>query len=213
MAKVTPNTGTQQAAKEAPPQEPTHDAATEAPKNEAEHEAGPEILKKLNPKDVIGGNLQKLVLDGTLKLPCDLYTLIGRAGNIREGESGFGPWVSLKGQFEATRIFDGSNKPFISAECFIPGPAGDLLVAEVRKFVTEAVEVTAEQFKKSGRTYRTTGEFVEMALIIGAKIAERAGGAGYEFTVRPVIAVQTADPLAALRQKMKGVLALPAPKK
>ena len=182
-----------------------------------EAEAGQGIVRRLNPKDVIGGNIRDLVMDGKIKLPGDLYTLIGRANNIREGESAFGPWTELRGEFEATNIAADSpayGQKFISTACFVPGPAGDLLVQQVRSFVTEPIAVTEEQFKKTGRTYRVTGEYVEMALIIGAKKAERPGGAPYEFTVRPVVAVQKADSLASMRAKITAYLPrLPAPAK
>lgn len=185
---------------------------TEAPKAEEKKadesealEAGPSILKKINPKDVMEMKIKDV------PYPADLYTVIGRANNIREGESQYGPWVSLRGEFEAVRISDG--KRFYSAECFVPGPAGDLLVNQVRGFIVEAIPVTEEQRKKAGQTYRVTGEFVEMALIVSTVASKRDGGAPYEYTVRPVVPVQKADALAALRAKMlKALPMLPAPK-
>ena len=175
-------------------------------------EKGAEILRKITPKDVIGGNLTDMVLDGTIKLPCDLYSLIGRAGNLRDGESSFGPWTALLGEFEAARLYDGSNALFYAPQAFVPGPAGELLTQAVRKFVQEPIDVSPEQYKKSGRTYKVTGEFVELAVIVGAKRAERTGGAPYEFTIRPVVDVRKADALAHLRAKMTQA-ALPSPKK
>lgn len=187
------------------------EAAAKAAADAADEEVGPGILKKINPKDVVGGNLLQMALKGDIKFPCDLYTLIGHASNLREGESAYGPWVSLKGEFEATVQVSGENlgKSFISSECFVPGPAGDLLVAAVRKFIEAPIEVSEEQYKKTGRTFRVTGEIVEMALVIGAKASDRSGGSGYEYTVRPIIKVQKADPLSGLRERTKRLMLAP----
>lgn len=199
------------AAAEAPAAEaPAAEAAQDA-KSEAAVEVGQTIIKKITPKEMVVGKLTKLVIDGVLKLPCDLYTLIGRAHNLRDGESDFGPWTALVGEFEGTRIYDGSHARFLATESFIPGPAGDLLIQQMRKLVGEEIAVTSEEFKKHGKTYKPTGEFVELAVIVGVKLAEREGGAPYEYTVRPVVPVQKSDSLASLRQKM--LVALPAPKK
>lgn len=200
-----------QAAAAAAPSEETQTAGQETAQAEAT-EKGAEILRKITPKEIVGTKLTDLIVEGTIKLPCDLFTLIGRAYNLRDGESDFGPWTALLGEFEAVRTFDGSNATFYAPQCFIPGPAGDLLVQTVRGFVQEPIEVTPEQYKKSGRTYKVTGETVEMALIVGAKRASRDGGAPYEFTVRPLIDVRKADALAHLRAKVQHA-ALPAPKK
>lgn len=182
---------------------------TETPKDEtkadADEKPGPQILKKINPKDVMGTKIREL------PIPSDLYTVIGRAHNLRDGESQFGPWTSLRGEFEAVRLSDGET--FISAECFIPGPAGDLLVAQVRKFIEEEIPVTSEQYKKTGKTYKVTGEYVEMALVISTKASTREAGQPYEFVVRPIVPVQKADALAALRDRMtKALPRLAAPK-
>lgn len=197
-------------ANEAKQEVPAQEGPNDAPQGDLE--AGPEIVRKLTPGEVVGDKLKKLVMEGTVKLPCDLFTLIGKASNLRDGESTFGPWTALLGEFEAMRTFDGSNKRVVSSQCFIPGPAGDLLIAAVRKFVQEEIPVTPEQFKKTGKTYKVTGEIVEMALIIGAKVSDREGGAPYEFTVKPIVPVQRVDSLGALRDRMLKMLPAPAKK-
>jgi hypothetical protein len=185
--------------------EPVPPSASESTDAPTELEAGPIPIRKLNPKDIMGKKMKEVVI------PSDCFTLIGRAWNLREGESAFGPWTALVGEFEATRIED--RQRFISTQCFVPGAAGDLLVAQVRKFVTEEIPATPEQVKKIGKTYKVTGETVEMALIVSVKKSSREGGADYEYVVRPVVPVQKADPLAALRERMlKTVPLLAAPK-
>lgn len=172
---------------------------------------GQEISKKISPKEIVG-DLKKMVMSGDLKLPCDLYTVIGRAGNIREGESTYGPWVAALGEFEATQLI-GDKKTFIGTQLFLPGPAGELLIEQIRRFTTEPIEPTEEQKKKGGgRTYKTTGEYVELALIVAAKVSDRAGGAPYEYVVRPLEPIRKHDALAHLRAKVQQKL-LAAPSK
>lgn len=196
---------------------PPSDAS--ASNGEAAPAAGFEIgaipIRKINPKDVMGKKMKEV--DVPEKGIYDLFTIIGTTHNLRDGESQFGPWTALVGEFEATRLMDGQR--YISTECFVPGAAGELLVAQVRKFVIEEIPVTAEQFKKTGKTYKVTGETAEMALIVGIKKAQRDGGADYEYVIRPVVPVQKSDPLATLRNHLKSAitggaltLSLPPPK-
>lgn len=189
------------------PNDQTQNTGTDAPeKDDSDATVGPAIVRKLTPKDVMEVKINKL------PVPSDLYTIIGRANNLRDGESDYGPWTSLRGEFEAVRLHDG--KTFIAAECFIPGAAGDLLVNQVRSFIQETIEVTPKQMKKSGRTYRVSGEYVELALIVTIKESAREGGVAYEFVTRPIVSVQKADPLASLREKLQKALPkmLAAPK-
>lgn len=210
-----PPTGT------APPIPPISDAPGFAPPEtgtaegkapDTDLEAGPIPIRKINPKDVMGKKMKDV------KIPSDCFTIIGTAHNLRDGESAFGPWSALVGEFEATRISDGQR--FISTQCFVPGAAGDLLVTQVRKFVLEEIPPKSpEEFKKVGKTYKVTGETVEMALIVSVKESSRDGGQPYEYVIRPVVPVQKSDPLAALRERMMKTLprltapapALPAP--
>lgn len=191
---------------DAPPTDaPPADASTQNAAPSDDLETGPIPIRKINPKDVMGKKMKEV------EIPSDCFTIIGRAWNLRDGESSFGPWSALVGEFEATRIVDGQR--FISTQCFVPGAAGDLLVAQVRKYVTEEIPVSPDQFKKVGKTYKVTGETVEMALIVSVKKSGREGGADYEYVVRPVVPVQRADPLAALRARMlQSLPRLTAPK-
>lgn len=220
------DTGKDAAAKDAPkgaqdfapaqntPPDQDKEAAKQDGAPSGELEVGPTPIRKITPKDVMEKKMKEVAI------PSDLFTLIGRAWNLRDGESSYGSWTALVGEFEATRISDGQR--FISTQCFIPGAAGELLTTQVRKFVTEEIPVTSEQFKKTGKTYKVTGETVELALIISVKAAQRDGGAAHEYVTRPVVPVQKADPLAALRERMMKTLpkltapkpaALPAPDK
>lgn len=208
--KEPPKDGPAAAASSPPPSgatgtPPPSEGATPPPADEGALEAGPIPIRKITPKDVMEKKMKEVTV------PSDLFTLIGRAWNLRDGESSFGPWTALIGEFEATRISDGQR--FISPQCFIPGAAGEILTSEVRKFVMEEIPVTPEQFKKTGKTYKVSGETVELALIISVKASSREGGAQHEYVTRPVVPVQKADPLAALRERMMKTLPrLAAPK-
>lgn len=199
-------------------------AATQASDTQADDAApidegeGAVLVGKLSPKEVMGINFRDEIMSGRMKLPCQLYTLIGRAENLRDGESDFGPWTAARGEFEAVRIHD--NKTFMGRECHVPGPAGEMLVEEVRKLIVAEIPATAEQVKKRGKTYTTSGGSVDLALVVGIKATTRAGGQPYEFTVASLIPVRRSDALAAMRQKALAALrsvpasqrlALPAP--
>lgn len=218
-ADVTPPTDGTSAAQSTEGAVPATDAAPgtngDTPPPAGGFEIGAIPIRKINPKDVMGKKMKEVEVPE--KGIYDLFTIIGTTYNLRDGESQFGPWTALVGEFEATRLADGQR--YISTECFVPGAAGELLVAQVRKFVIEEIPVTAEQFKKTGKTYKVTGETAEMALIVGVKKAQRDGGAEYEYVIRPVVPVQKSDPLATLRNHLKTAIAggsltlsLPPPK-
>ncbi len=165
--------------------------------------------RRITPKTVMEGNITDMILEGLIKLPCSLYSVIGRANNLRDGESDHGPWTAAIGEFEATRISDG--KIFIGKECHVPGAAGELLITELRRFVIEQESDTAENIAKRGRRYKTSGDVVDVGIIVGIKKSTRQGGAPYEFTVTSIVPVRRSDALAALRQKaMAQIAALPA---
>lgn len=201
---------------EGAPAEGVQNASTGAgPADGATAETGtviaPRIARRLTPKEIMGKKIRDV------RIPSDLYTLIGRANNLRDGESDFGPWTALRGEFEACRL-DESGAPvevIIGTECFVPGAAGDLLIAAVKPFILKPIEVTPEQKKKGGQTYEVNGDHVEVALIVSVKASTRDGGVGYEFVTRPIISVRKADPLASLRElmakSMPKFLTAPAP--
>jgi hypothetical protein len=165
--------------------------------------------KRISPKVVMETNISDLIMSGKLQLPCPLYMLIGRAADLREGETEYGPWTAAVGTFEAERISDG--KIFMGKEAHIPGAAGDLLVAELRRFIIEEEQQTDEEKKKRGKRYKMTGETVDVAVMVGIKKSGRAGGQPYEFTVTSLTPVRRSDALAALRQQaMRTLQSLPA---
>jgi hypothetical protein len=122
----------------------------------------------------------------------DLFDVIGIAESVETGNSSMGEWVAFEGTFAATRISDGEK--FRSKKLFLPDTATDML--------SDALEGAA-------------GGKVEFALRVGIRrvIKKNAQGeetgAGYEYTVNPILPMDEAsDPLAALQSKLA---ALPAP--
>lgn len=121
-----------------------------------------------------------------------LMHVFGRVDSMETGTSQFGPWVAFVGSFKAI-LLDG-GEVFRSSKCLLPGLASD------------AVENAVQE---SG------GNTVEFAIEIGVrrvvKLAPNGDevGAGYEYTMKPLIEMDEAtDPLAALESR---VLALNPP--
>ncbi|MCP4229423.1 MAG: hypothetical protein GY771_04660, partial [bacterium] len=85
----------------------------------------PRVIRKLRPKDI---------MESKIKAPEEnegeitLYTILGKANNVRAGDFGYGPFHALKGMFEAERSEDGQR--FIAAECFLPEPMHSHLVQQ-----------------------------------------------------------------------------------
>lgn len=182
-----------------------------------EEYAGAQAERRISPKTVMGGPIGDMLLPTTdaagnmvapkLIMPCALYTVIGRAWDIRTGESDFGPWAVAIGEFEATRM---DGHVVVGTECHVPGVAGDLLTGTLKKFIIEPEPQTPEEMERKTRRYKTTGEVVDVAVVVGLRKSTRQGGQPYEFTVQSLVPVKRSDALAALRAKaMKTMAALP----
>src|SRR5271170_2739903 len=60
-----------------------------------------ETERKLSAKIIVGKRI------GKIEAPTDLFTVIGIATGIRTGQSTYGEWTGLKGEFEVVRCEDG----------------------------------------------------------------------------------------------------------
>jgi hypothetical protein len=60
-----------------------------------------EIERKLSAKIIVGKRI------GKIEAPTDLFTVIGIATGLRTGQSTYGEWTGLKGEFEVVRCEDG----------------------------------------------------------------------------------------------------------
>lgn len=145
-----------------------------------------ELLKKISSKVVIGSKekIRGMVAKGAI----ELYTVYGVATGVRSGESNFGAWESLIGNFEACRTDDGVM--FGSSQCFLPDPVGGMVAGQLNGGETSSVQ---------------------FAVMIGAKPSDTA--IGYEYTVTPLVEPAENDALSVLREKVSAQKALPAPAK
>lgn len=136
-----------------------------------------QIVTKLSAKKIVGK-----VKRPEAKTP--LYQVFGIATGIKTGESNFGPWTALTGQFRAVKLDDGQT--FQSGVCYLPKMGTDLITPMLNK---EGVDG------------------LEFALNIGVVPSENQ--IGYEYYVEPVLEAKENDPLEALQKKVQA--ALPAP--
>lgn len=139
-----------------------------------------EMLKKLTAKAIMGEKV-KAPEKATV-----LFTVYGIANGVRKGETNFGPWVALTGNFEAVRKSDG--KVFRSSNVFLPEPMHGMLVAAVSADDTRNVQFACNVILKPR---------ADLAI-------------GYEYIAEPVVESGENDPLAALRSSVKALLPAPS---
>lgn len=141
-------------------------------------------------KVIIVNKISARKICGKLKAPTEktmLMQVYGIATGTKTGESNYGPWHALTGQFRAVHLESGEL--YQSGVCFLPKMGTDLIVPLMAKDGTEGLE---------------------FALNIGIVPADNAFG--YEYYVEPVLEAKENDPLEALGKKVNQA-ALPAPKK
>lgn len=141
------------------------------------------LIRKISPKNICGK------LEKPSKATA-LYHVIGIASSTKTGNSDYGQWVALKGQFEATNLANGELS--VAPICFLPEPLNSMIAAKL------------DETDQEGNQVNTS---VQFAVEVGYKPADNAYG--YEYTTKEIIESDQADPLAALRAEAKK--ALPAP--
>lgn len=140
------------------------------------------IVTKLSAKKILG----------KVKKPEEktvLMQVFGIATGIKTGESNYGPWTALTGQFRAVNLQNGEI--FQSGICFLPKMGTDLVTPMLKK---EGVDG------------------LEFALNVGIVPADNS--VGYEYYVEPVLEAKENDPLEALSKKVShAALTSPASEK
>lgn len=200
-AGKTPAPGTQ-AATGAP-------VGPDGPVNEVDNE-GVEMLRKISPATVIGQfkkPRKPLLVDGKPVMGDDnkprteaygeeevwpdtpLYVVIGVTHGLKTGSGDNGPWVSFLGAFEAQRFSDGQR--FQGGQCFVPKAVEDIMVATLN--ATQKAQGAAGGIAA-----------IEFGIEVGIKHATTT--VGYEYTVKNLVKTQGTDPLALLRNKVRGTL-------
>lgn len=150
------------------------------------------FLRKVAARTVLGDTPPK-----DLKEAVRLYTVYGVAESLKHGESTYGPWVALVGDFEAVRLSD--REVFRGPVCFLPEPFMSIIVKAVQASLTKSEKQEIQ-------------EAVQFACIIGAKPAKTS--TGYEYTCEPLIETKSSDRLQQLRNLTAAQIpALPAAKK
>jgi len=145
------------------------------------------LVRKISAKSVCG-KLEKP------KEQTALFIVGGIATKTKRGQSDFGEWAALVGQFEATNIETG--EVFVGPQCFLPEPLNSMMAA--------SLDETDEEGNR-------TNASVQFAVEVGYKPADTA--TGYEYTTKEIVKSDSADPLAALREEMTKALPAPAKKK
>lgn len=146
---------------------------------------GTTALKKITVPAVLGEKAAKLApKKGEAAVP--LFRVFGIANGVAHGETNLGPWEALMGIFEAVRLSDGER--FAAAKCFLPGAAGDMIVARLKAVREEDPDAS-----------------VRFGLEVGIRYMERKDGTdGYEYVTKSIVKADQADLLAGLRTEAIG---------
>ncbi len=142
-------------------------------------EKRPIILRKMRATDVMGKPIKQLVPQETGGM-IKLYTVYGKVRAVRPGTSTYGEFHALKGIFQAIR---NDGQEFVSAECFLPDPVHDHIVAPYLS--------AAEEDKDP--------PMVEFAFEVHLKESNML--IGYEYVTIPIVQPAQTDDLADLRAK------------
>lgn len=146
------------------------------------------IITKLSPK-TCGCEPKKVAAN--LKNDGDsapLLALFGNVTGVKSGESNFGPWLKFVGSIAAQNLITGEF--FRSGAAFLPEVATQLLLPAV--------------------------ESAEGAVQFGFQIdikKDEASSVGYQYTVKPLLPMETSDPLLLMASEIESnfPVALPAP--
>lgn len=148
------------------------------------------LIKKISAKNVCGKMKQEVLTQGPDGKDIigfkekDIMQVIGVATATRSGETTFGDFMGLRGQFQATNLETGET--FRSSQCFLADDLTDLIAAQLS---TEGVKT------------------VEFAFMVGIRPNETA--IGYEYTARPLMETSNNDPLEKIMAQIGGDNAKP----
>ena len=140
------------------------------PEPESMTEVEIETERKLSAKIIVGKRI------GQVTEPKDLFTVIGIATGIRSGQSNYGEWTGLKGQFEVVRCDDG--KVLQAPIMILPEPA--------------MMELVGSGF----------GYPLQFAFLV--RVVPSFNSAGFEYEVRKLVEPRPYDALDELRMLIVG---------
>ncbi len=143
-----------------------------------------EIIRKITNKDVLG-DIE------TPKEDSDMYTILGTIYGYDVGTGTYGDFIKFKGDFMAIRKSD--SKEFRSPAAIIPQPMDNALAGMFDKAVAEMAD-------ENGEIPTGKRASCEMAIVIGMKPATTP--TGYEWTMRPLIELQSSSVLDSLKDRV-----------
>jgi hypothetical protein len=154
--------------RKAPKRYPVQSVLAMPPEPETMEAVEIETERKLSAKIIVGKRI------GHITEPKDLFTVIGIATGIRIGQSNYGEWTGLKGEFEVVRCEDG--KVLQAPIMILP----DAAMAELAKC-----------------TWPTQFAFL-------VRVVPSANDAGFEYEVKQLVPPAPYDALDELRTLIVG---------
>ena len=135
------------------------------------------LVGKLSAKSV-GVNFAK-----AKEAPMDHFDVIGYATGVKEGESTYGKWFALEGNFEARNLE--TDQVYVSAKCFLPPIVNNLVAVQVQE-----------------------GKSVQFAYRVGTIPANTV--AGYEYTIEALVEAEPLEILENIKSKIDVTSSTPA---
>jgi hypothetical protein len=133
-------------------------------------------VRKVSVKTVYGS--VKPPADGEPKIT-PLIQVIGQAIGIKTGETDFGPYTALVGNFEAVNMKTGEI--FYGPQCFLPEPFNEMIANKLKSDETQGVD---------------------FALEIGVRQPTETENVKYVYVSKPIHDPSAADPLEHLRKRL-----------
>ena len=134
------------------------------------------LQKKVSVSKLSGKTTVKRVVDAAGNvLQCGQF--MGRATGIITGDSDYGPWTGLLGQF---RAISPKGETFDSAQCFLPDVAQNLIIGQLQG----------------------GAQAVDFAFNITA-ILDEESPVGFSYRAAPLLDVSADDPIARIQQRME----------
>lgn len=148
------------------------------------------LLKKMSPKTILGEDPKNYIPVDKEGNPIEgatvhLFTIYGTASDVRSGESNFGGWTALIGNFEA--IPTDNSDVYQGGQAFLPEPLNSMIASKLREVDAESVDFAVKVFLKE------RGDLAR----------------GYEYIGEPIQDPSASDPLEKMRKMAQA--ALPAP--
>jgi hypothetical protein len=133
---------------------------------------GQKLLKKLTIRTAVGSKAEILAYAQTGKesekattgAPVPILRVMGAVSTFKPGESDFGPYVSLIGQFKATNLQTGETFQNIS-KCLLPSVVSDMIAAALAQGVGRAIRSRNRRGvqRSRRRALRVRGAFADGA--------------------------------------------------